>query len=387
MRCMCQIPGELSGGTCMALLTRRYDVLPTQMRMRIGNGQDIMGTVTVITLRRFRVSKLRHLSMIGVEIRFCNRLMTPTALLHDLQFESRLISPPDCVRRVAIVAYRQWLVRFSDEHGVDAPFELLLNSMMAASARLRNILRVHARQCVGLRQHAVRSMAACAGGGDRETALHQTSAMDALRIVLNDFVLRAGITRCRLLPFTMALCTQSRNICRKRWRVRAQLSKNAVRAVTLLAGRAVRIVLADEFSVYAHLILLCNLRMAGGTFHFLCDRLTGSEVRYADFGMALTARNLLVSRVSQFLVLHCQRTAILRRFQVRPFVTAETISVRHALRIENLANLVRLVTINAGRQHVCFLLPEFSTYDFPMHNLDLGVTLRARGSDVSARDG
>ena len=45
------------------------------------------------------------------------------------------------------------------------------------------------------------------------------------------------------------------------------------------------------------------------------------------------------------------------------------------------------MTIDTGRQHVGFLFPEFPTDDFPMHNLYLGVTLRARRGNISARDG
>ena len=308
---MGQISGELTCGTCMAFLTCSDDILSTQMTTRIGNGQDIMGTVTVIALCRFRVSELRHLAVIGIEIRFRNRFMTTTALLHDLQFEAGLVCPSDRVSRVTIIAHRQWFVRLSDKHGVDAPFKLLLNSMMAATACLWKIFPVHARQRIGLGQDTMGSMATCAGGGDRETALHQPFAMDAFCVVLDDFVLCTGITRCRLLPFTMTPCTQSRDVCGKCRRVRAQFSKNAVRPVALLAGRTVWIVLAYKLSVRAELKLLCDLRVAGGTFHFLGDRLTRSKMRYTDFGMALTARHLLVSRVSELLVLHRQRTPIL----------------------------------------------------------------------------
>ena len=82
--------------------------------------------------------------MISIEIRFRNRLMTATALLHDLQFETGLIGSSDRVGRVAIITYRQWFVRFSHEYGVDASLELFLYTMMAAAACLRNIFPVHA---------------------------------------------------------------------------------------------------------------------------------------------------------------------------------------------------------------------------------------------------
>ena len=115
MRRMRQIPGELPCGTCMAFLTRPDDILSAQMRTRIGNGKNVMGTVTVIALRGFCISELRHFAMIGIEIRFRNRLMTATALLHDLQFETGLIGSSDRVGRVAIITYRQWFVRLSQE--------------------------------------------------------------------------------------------------------------------------------------------------------------------------------------------------------------------------------------------------------------------------------
>ena len=156
----------------MAFLTRRDDILSTEMRLRICDGQYIMGTVTVVTLRRFRVSELRHFAVIRIEIRFRNRLVTTTALLHDLQFEPVLISSPDRVRRVAIIAHRKLFVCLSHKCGMDAALKLLFDTMMAAAAGLRNILPVHARQGIGFRVHAVRSMTACARGGDRQTALH-----------------------------------------------------------------------------------------------------------------------------------------------------------------------------------------------------------------------
>jgi len=123
MRRMRQIPGKLSRGTRVTFLTCTNDILPTQMRARIRNGQYIMGTVTVIAFRRFRVSKLRHLAMIRIEIRFRNRLMTTTTLLHDLQFETGLVCTPDGVCGVTVIAHRQWLVRLIDKRGVDASFE------------------------------------------------------------------------------------------------------------------------------------------------------------------------------------------------------------------------------------------------------------------------
>jgi len=68
-------------------------------------------------------------------------------------------------------------------------------------------------------------------------------------------------------------------------------------------------------------------------------------------------------------------------------VTSEAIPVRHPLRIEHFANLMRLVAIHARRQRVCFFLPQLSTDDLAMHNLNLSVAFRTCSSDVAARDG
>ena len=86
----------------------------------------------------------------------------------------------------------------------------------------------------------------------------------------------------------MAPRAQPRNIRGECRRARAQLSKNTVSPVALLARRTVRIVLTHKLPVDAYLILLRNLRVTGGTFNLLGDRFTRSEMRHADFGMALT---------------------------------------------------------------------------------------------------
>jgi hypothetical protein len=85
----------------------------------------------------------------------------------------------------------------------------------------------------------------------------------------------------------MAPRTQTWDIGGERRRIGAQLSENSMGPVALLARRTVRIVLTHELSVDAHLILLRYLRVAGGTFNFLGNRLTRSEMRHADLGMAL----------------------------------------------------------------------------------------------------
>ena len=143
MRRVSQVPGKLARSTRMAFLTSRDDVLSTQMRLRIGDGQYIVGTMTIIALCRLRISKLGHLSVIGIEICLRNRLMTATTLLHDLQFETGFVGPSNRVCCMAIIAYGQWSVRLSHERRVDAPVELFLDTVMTPAASLREIFPVY----------------------------------------------------------------------------------------------------------------------------------------------------------------------------------------------------------------------------------------------------
>ena len=62
-----------------------------------------------------------------------------------------------------------------------------------------------------------------------------------------------------------------------------------MRAVALLAGRTVRIILGSQLAVGADLELLPHFRVAGRAIDFLRDRLARSHMGYTDFRMALAA--------------------------------------------------------------------------------------------------
>jgi hypothetical protein len=89
----------------MAFLAGRNNVIPTQMRLRVGNRQDVVGPMAVITLRGFRVAQLRYFAMVRIEVCPGNFFVAPPALCHDIQLEAFLISTTDCVRCVAVAAY------------------------------------------------------------------------------------------------------------------------------------------------------------------------------------------------------------------------------------------------------------------------------------------
>ena len=67
-------------------------------------------------------------------------------------------------------------------------------------------------------------------------------------------------------------------------------------------------------------------------------------------------------------------------------VADKTITVRHALVIEDLPDLVWLVTIHTGGKDVHLLFPQLTLDDLAVHILDLGVALGARRRDVLSGD-
>ena len=68
-------------------------------------------------------------------------------------------------------------------------------------------------------------------------------------------------------------------------------------------------------------------------------------------------------------------------------VAAHAIGIGHALRVENVADFVGLVTVDAGGENIGLLLPEFATNRFAVNLLDLRMALRAGGGNVTAIDG
>ena len=126
----------------MALLACADNVLTAEPRARIGHALHIVCAVAVVTFCGFRVSQLRNLPVIGVEVCFGDFAVTPSALLHDFELESHLVSAPDAVRRMAVDADRQLFLGMSDS--MDALIEPLLDAMVAATAGRGDIGPIHA---------------------------------------------------------------------------------------------------------------------------------------------------------------------------------------------------------------------------------------------------
>jgi len=109
--------------------------------------------------------------------------------------------------------------------------------------------------------------------------------------------------------------------------------------------------------------------------------------RSVHFRVALAARNFGVARVSKFRRADIERESVSCPFEICVFMATQAISVGHALRIKDLSDLVRLVTVHTGGQYIGFFLPQFASDDLAVNGFDLGVAFGAGGGNVPASNG
>lgn len=229
-------------------------------------------------------------------------------------------------------------------------------------------------------------MAVCACGSHSKTTFHQALAMNALGVVLDDFMLAPSVSHSRLFTFAMALGAQSRDVRGKRRRHWFEFPFYSMRPVTFFARRTVRIVLCHELPVHAYLILLTDFCVARSTINLLCYRLARSHTRSIYLGMALAARGLHMTGMAEIINPHNKRTPVFGCMDILPLMAAHTVFVRHALGVEHFPYFVGLVTVDARRQHVGLLLPQLPLDHFAMDDLNATMALRACCSDVLSRD-
>lgn len=233
--------------------------------------------------------------MIGIKIGLRDIFMAPAAFGHDVQFEPGFIRATDRVRAMTITAHRQRLVCFSHLEEMDALFKLFFDAVMATAACRGDVPGVHAGAGIALGKHIVCCVAARAGCGNGEAALHQPFAMDAFRIVFDDLVLASGVPDGRPLAFAMAPGAESRNACRERRRQGIQFAFHIVSAVALFAGRAIGVICSDQFAMDARLELLTDLSMARCAVDLPGNGFTRPDMRRVDLRVTLTAGDFCVA--------------------------------------------------------------------------------------------
>ena len=177
------------------------------------------------------------------------------------------------------------------------------------------------------------------------------------------------------------------DVRRERARRRVRFPLHAVPAVAFLAVRAVRVVVRDERAVQAAVELLAHLGVARRAVDFPRDGLAGPHLRGVHLRVALAARYFRVPRVREISeAFTAANEPSLEDFSSGFSWQLQTVAVGHALRVEDLPDLVRLVAVHARRQDVALLLPELALDHLAVHRLDLGVAFRAGRGDVLPRD-
>ena len=127
--------------------------------------------------------------------------------------------------------------------------------------------------------------------------------------------------------------------------------------------------------------------MALAAIDWLRDGLAGTHARDIDLGVALAASDSFgLARAGNLGGTH-QHGAAIVGLQILVGVAAHAIGVGHALRVKNVADLVGLVAIQAGREDVGLFLPEFAADGLAVHHFDFSVALGAGGGDVAPVDG
>src|SRR5208282_96494 len=159
-----------------------------------------------------------------------------------------------------------------------------------------------------------------------------------------------------------------------------------MRTMAFLAGRSIRIVLAVQLSVDAGHVLLANFIVARAAVDSMGDGFARPYVGGVYFRVALAAGNFVVAGMADLAHADVHGFPVARPTQFLVCVATHAIRVGHALLIEDVPDLMRLMAIGTGGQNVGLLFPELATNDLAVNGLDLRVAPGAGGGDVLAID-
>src|SRR5271165_2607596 len=343
--------------------------------------------MAVIALGRLRVSETRDLAVIGFKIGRGNLLVAASAGAHYVQPEGILIGAMDGMSGVAIVADRKRLAVSAHLLGMDAVFELLLDTVVTLAASRRHVVGVHARRGIGSGEDMVSGVTTGASGRHRQAILQQGS-VDALGVVGDDFVLRSRVAHGSFLPLAVAARAQAGNIDRERGGLRILLVQDSVGAMAFLAGGGIRIIFGGQLSVNAGRVQLANLVVAGGAVHSFSDGLAGTHTRGIYLRVALAAGNSLsaVHRMAHFVQIDEHGLSVARAAQFLVRVATHAIRVGHTHLVEDVPDLMGLMAVGAGGQDVGLFFPELSTNRLAVDYFDLRVAFGACTGNVLAID-
>lgn len=162
-------------------------------------------------------------------------------------------------------------------------------------------------------------------------------------------------------------------------------------AMAILAKGRVGTALRSQSTVRALAVLggLLFVFVADVAIDLVFDGAAGSRVGRGTAGVALHAGEAGMARAGQFSRIDVQRTGSsgVRPPQVGIGMATHAIAVGHPFRVVDLADFVRLMAIDAGRDQVRLLLPQLAADHLAVYVLDVRVALGTRLGDVRLGDG
>src|SRR5574341_752702 len=127
----------------MALGTSLNYIFSGEVRVRVPDGLNIMGTVTIIAFGSCRVTQFGYLAMKSLKISFGLFLVTSSTLIYNIELKSFQISPSDSMRCMTIVTHWKGFISLGFTREMDALGKFFVNPMVTLSAGLSDVISVH----------------------------------------------------------------------------------------------------------------------------------------------------------------------------------------------------------------------------------------------------
>ena len=167
--------GELGRRARMTFLTSHENICRRQMRSRIGSGQHVVESVTVITRshggRGIRFAQRHGFAVIRFAVMFQTVCVTLAATFVAGGFEIITCRIYDLMRAVAVNADRPALVAHREQLAVNALVVSFLNAHMTFATGLGDVGVVDGRIAIHRALDAVRTMTIVARWRDNQTHL------------------------------------------------------------------------------------------------------------------------------------------------------------------------------------------------------------------------
>ena len=343
--------------------------------------------MAVVALGDALTAQARNLAVEGIKECLGLVRVTTSTLLHHQGAEPQLFGAHDRMRGMTVLAGRVIVLGNRIVRPVNTLAELFLDPMVTSTARTRDVRRIYCGVRVLRRHFGMRTVAISAGRCYDKTTF-QSTTVNTVFISTDDVIDFSVYPRCGLLTDTVATPAQRWDVHRIRWRRWQVLIKCRVLGVTVLARRRIRIPLRMEGSMHAGVVLGDLLGVTNTAVHLRLNCRTRSLLGNCHIRVTLSAGGIFMHRafVSFLVDVETDGVAVALHGQVSLTVAGQAILVRQAVRVEYVANLVRGVTIDAGRDLARILGPQTTLNDLAVYVCNLPVTRGTGLADVFRMD-